>query len=194
MLNMTREFFIPKTCTLVHRDEALGAEAYADQAGLVLMLFGGKRQKPDHHIRFHSAERATIYLQTWISGLQANIKRKVEMRERKKAFCHGLKIGDVLKSSWGYDQTIVQFYEITALIAKHTVELRELVQVSIETCAMQGKCTPLPGEFKGAPFRRRVLEGNTVKISSCQWASKLEPMHMVGSVPAYRPSHWTAYA
>ena len=41
---------------------------------------------------------------------------------------NSLQIGSILYASWGYDQTNIDFYEVTKLIGRTTLELRELGQ------------------------------------------------------------------
>jgi hypothetical protein len=194
MLRFTRDFYTPKTYSLHFKDETLGAEAYADPTGCVLIMFSGKRQKPDHHIRFASAERAERYLADWTEGLKRTAGRKAEAKQRRRDYRHTYKVGDILKSSWGHEQTNIDYYEITRLIGSHTVELREIAATSEETAFMQGKCSPLPGQYTGEAFTRRVSEGGCVKISSCQYAFHLQPEKMVGNIPVYPASNWTSYA
>lgn len=60
---------------------------------------------------------------------------------------HSLRVGDILRSSWGYDQTNVNFYEVTAVTAK-SVKLRPIESNVRETGVMCGRSTPCPGEYK----------------------------------------------
>jgi hypothetical protein len=85
---------------------------------------------------------------------------------------HSLQIGSILYSSWGYEQTNIDFYEVTKLIGKCTVELRELAQIAEQHdyCAFSGKTRPIPSNYIEQPIKKRVNEYGRVKISSCQSA------------------------
>lgn len=85
-------------------------------------------------------------------------------------------VGDILSSSWGYDQTNVDFYEVRkvmgSMIVLQKVE-NKIVRDSVSTVYV----VPALGQYKGAPIRRKVGprwngEGYTVNISSYAGASK----------------------
>jgi hypothetical protein len=65
-----------------------------------------------------------------------------------------VKIGSIFASSWGYDQTNVNFYRVVRCTAK-TVTLQEVQNKYVESGDMVGKVIPsdIP---KGATFRRTV--------------------------------------
>ena len=108
----------------------------------------------------------------------------------------GLKVGDVLSGSWGYDQTNVEFWEVTKLVGKRMVEIRELCCESIETGFMSGNAVPLPGQYTKKEARRvMVNENDGVKLFSwgC-YLSKVEPIKVGGKAVGYRSASWTAYA
>jgi hypothetical protein len=83
---------------------------------------------------------------------------------------HTLKVGDVLYSSWGYDQTNIDFYQVTRLVGKQSVEVREIASESTyEDRFMSSEKRARPGVFlAGDPKVCRVVSGgnNTIKVSS----------------------------
>ncbi len=189
-----RAFYLRQDYQLIRSIPELGIEIYADATSSTILAFAGKRQKPSFHLRFTSEVRASHYVADWVDRLRQSHERKERDRAEKKAFRHTLKVGHVLASTWGYEQTNWNFYEVIKLAGCHTVELRELAQSRVETTYMQGKCAPLPGQYIGEMLRRRVGRGNRVRISSCQLASKLEPVRTIGSIPVYDAKHYTSYA
>jgi len=78
---------------------------------------------------------------------------------------HTLKVGDVLNTCWGYEQTNVDFYEVVA-ISGVVVTLREIAASIMNTGFMCGEALPCPGQFIGEPIRRRARASNHVKIHS----------------------------
>jgi len=88
---------------------------------------------------------------------------------------HTLKVGDVLNTSWGYEQTNVEFYEVVA-VSGVMVTLRQIAASTAETGFMRGETIPYPGEFIGEPIRRRASASNWVKIhrsaSASPWNGK----------------------
>lgn len=79
---------------------------------------------------------------------------------------NSLQIGSILYASWGYDQTNIDFYEVTKLIGRCTLELRELGQQQIPNdSSICGKTKPIPGCYISEPFRKRINIRGSVKIN-----------------------------
>lgn len=84
-------------------------------------------------------------------------------------------IGTILYSSWGYDQTNVDWYQVVKLSGKQSVTLRKIrsVETDDSPTAMTGKCTPAPDHFMGPDIRRRWKSssyGDFIKIKSYAYA------------------------
>lgn len=123
-------------------------------------------------------------------------KTRAEKAERR-AKPHGLKVGDILRASWGYEQTNIDYYEVRALIGLQMVEIQEIGQTAEETGFMSGNCVPMPGAYKGKPMRKRVSDygaRDSVRITSYCTASKMEPTATIAGVRVFAPSNWSAYA
>jgi hypothetical protein len=100
-----------------------------------------------------------------------------------------LRPGDILASSWGYDQTNWDFYRVNRA-TENTVWLVKLqaVQKESPTLFMQGEIVPTM-DTEGKEFRRKISRYDdngdvTVKIFSFSYAHKWDG----------RPKHYTAYA
>jgi hypothetical protein len=105
-------------------------------------------------------------------------------------------VGDIFRSSWGYDQTNIDFYECTKVIGA-TIEICEIAQMSEDNGFMAGECVPSQGHYIGKPMRKRVsMSGDTpsVKIYSFASAYLMKPIAKIGNKPLFKASHWTAYA
>lgn len=68
-----------------------------------------------------------------------------------------LEVGTVLVSSWGYDQTNIDFYEVVKRTAK-TVEVRPIRRKVQPKGWCQDIVEPLPGSFSGEAFRRKIKD------------------------------------
>ena len=64
-------------------------------------------------------------------------KRKAEQKAPRK-----LQVGHILYTSWGYDQTNVDYYQVTALKGETMVIVQKLEQSCPETGFMSGKALP----------------------------------------------------
>jgi len=64
-------------------------------------------------------------------------------------------VGDILVSSWGYDQTNIDFYEIVRATLK-TVALRKLEKKVVRQSGTSEYVVPVEGKYKGSAFRRKI--------------------------------------
>ena len=85
-------------------------------------------------------------------------------------FRRSLRVGDILYSSWGWEQTNIDFYQVIA-IRGSAVDLRQLDQRTTEDGYMCGTTVPLPDVFKGKTHTHR-LSKNYIRIDSCRTAWK----------------------
>ena len=122
-MKLTRESYRPKEGQL-ERPEGLpeGYEIwrYERQNGkraVYAMVFGGKRSEPDWHFRFKSDEHREERIADWVEDMKSRIERvKLARKELHKP--HDFKVGQLFSTSWGYDQTNVDYYKLTELKGK----------------------------------------------------------------------------
>jgi hypothetical protein len=161
-----------------------------------VLAWRGAAIKPSANYSFATTERRARWAAEFLRGTADQAKRRAEQdaeRRAKLATPHGLKLGDVLMNSWGYDQTNIDYYEVTKLVGGRTIEIRKIGAHSEASGDMQGYCVPAVGQYIGEPMRKRVDERDAVKIHSWgSWAHKLEPKVIAGA-KFYRVDHWTAY-
>ena len=87
-----------------------------------------------------------------------------------QTFRESLHVGDILDSTWGWEQSNIDFYQVIS-IRDSIVELRHLDQQTTETGFMCGVTIPIPSAFNCAARKYRISKDH-VKISSCQRAYK----------------------
>jgi len=164
---MPRNAYVPEDAEKVVYDE-VKAEIYRyDTAkGPAAAMFGGKRSKPDKLYYYRSLEAREKAISDYLDGLKASAEFKASLKAKRNSFKHTLKVGDLLRCSWGYDQTNVDFYQVTDLIGKTMVEIRPVAGNYEETGFMSGTTTASKGHFIGDPMKKRVGEGNAVRIAS----------------------------
>lgn len=67
-----------------------------------------------------------------------------------------IKVGDVISSSWGYDQTNVDFYKVVGL-TKTMVKLRKLKQTTTESgYSMSGDTMPTDEFANDVVFKKKI--------------------------------------
>lgn len=64
------------------------------------------------------------------------------------------KVGDILYSSWGYDQTNIDFYEVRRVMGSMIV-IQELENKIVRNDGPMHYVVPITGQYKGAPLRRK---------------------------------------
>ena len=189
-----REYHIPRGSSEI-KDTESDAVVYLSerQPGRpIAMGFSGKAQKPAFHISFRSEANRARHIDEFFRARRASLKFKAEQKAERLSQGRGLEVGDVLRSSWGYDQTNIDYYEVTAVIGKRMVEVQEIGSENVEyTGYMTGKSVPRPGAYIGKA-RRLMAHKGSVKVSNCAWAYKMETE--IEGVQTYRASNWTAYA
>ena len=99
-----------------------------------------------HHYRFGLEARLTQWINSYVDQLNAQAKRKEEARDAKsaarKAAVNPFKVGDMFYDSWGYEQTNIDFYQIT-----------EVGKMSVTLKRIGGKAMPSQG---GSPMSGQV--------------------------------------
>jgi len=98
------------------------------------------------------------------------------------------KLGDILKMSWGYDQTNVDFFEVTKLVGKTMIEIRKVANKIVRGAGEpQEFVVPVPGEYLtwdpefAKPLRKKPNAEGRVKIYS--WGAGAYPWN---GKPAYK--------
>jgi hypothetical protein len=166
-IGLTRAFWIP-------RDEFyknIEYETYRDtldiyvyepkeRKSFYLMVFKGKAQKPMVNYSFSSEEKREEYIDRVKRETDGKIAGKQEEKYQKKKlvgeWVNSHKVGDIFSTSWGYDQTNVDFYQVVEVKPKSLV-LRELRQNLKESGFMCGTVTPIKNDFNGDAFLSKII-------------------------------------
>lgn len=119
------------------------------------------------------------------------IESSIQTTERRKPKTRGLEVGDVLYSSWGYEQTNIDYYLVQKLVGKTSVEIVEIGQKTIGTSDMCNDCIPDPGNIIGEPIKKRV-DGESVRINSHIRASK-KSYEVIAGARIYSKNSSTSY-
>lgn len=85
----------------------------------------------------------------------------------------GIKAGDILEDSWGYEQTNVEFYLVTKILSPCRVEIVELGhrQVTVES-SMSETVVPDLERRIGEPLKKTVAQG-TLERAKGKWHIKI---------------------
>ena len=136
-----------------------------------LKIFSGKRSKPDYNYYYASEERREESLKGYLENKRREIEYKVERAEKRKAenkkAREGIKVDDIYYSSWGYEQTNVDFYKVVA-IEKGTAIFQEIGRSTVSGSEGYMSCSVIanPDIIAGSPFKKRI--SSYMSISSYQ--------------------------
>ena len=183
---------LPRVTTAIVQCKGADAMAavFSDGKGrpCAAVWLGPRTLKPAWRYRFPTPAARAKRIAEAFEGA----RRWAASRAASKAPGRLLGVGDILRASWGYDQTNIDYYEVTALVGATMVEVREISKQSVETQSMVGKCVPAPGEYIG-PAKRYKAQGDHIRIASYANAYRLTPTIVAGA-KVYPADSWTAYA
>ncbi|MDO8421123.1 MAG: hypothetical protein Q7S99_03075 [Parvibaculum sp.] len=170
MTNYIADRFIPAGSVKVtdrHSDAVV--YLYEARGQFMVVAYHGKAGKRDFHFRYTKEATRTARVAEFFKQRQA---RRASMAARKAESNkpHTLEVGHVLKSTWGYDQTNVDFYEVVEVNGAHMVTIRKIASSAESTGDMTAREMPVIGEYISAPKRKRVTCGG-VRIASYSFAS-----------------------
>lgn len=174
-MRMTREFYmnqIPFEARIIEREGGVGWE-YEKEGVPCAMLFRGKAQKPTAWHRFQTEERRTAFIEKFFQEIQQNIewkrKRKEEAaKELEKAY-GGLEVGAIFSSSWGYEQTNVNFYQVVEIRGKN-LTIQEIGQKIVSESVGSEMVAPAPEKKIGKTFTKRLNSTGGLTIESFEIA------------------------
>lgn len=161
-------------------DAPKGAEVFFGESAtkFLVIAYHGKSNKHDFYYSYGSKEDRAKKVINWLSNLK-NHEEMVAKRRAERSAPHTLKVGDILYSSWGYDQTNVNFYQVTNIVGKNSVEIREISsrvysQESTYDYVVAVKDAFLSpqyeGDKRGETMLKRARPDNSVKVSHSQTA------------------------
>lgn len=188
--------YIPSGFQLLREVPELGVQVYGNLTGKPTAIFyGGKRNKPDWYYVFKTIDSMDAKIDATINSIK-QAKVSVAKRRAERAALTDVAIGDIFRCSWGYDQTNIDFYQVTA-VKGHFVEVCEIAQMIENTGSMTGTCVPDVGNFIGKPMRKLIQNCSgepCFRAYSFANAYRLKPAATVAGKPLYAASRWTAYA
>lgn len=183
-IQATRDSYVGSTFAGNRVDLPDGSSYYTATDRIACVAFAGRALKPAFKYRYRSIEQRDEHIARWIQGRTEHAKRKAERLCERRSETHSLKLGDILVSTWGYEQTNVEFYEVTRVVSLRSVEIRELAQERKETLWLQGTSMPCRGKYVGGTMVKRASKTGWVRLADYSSAGPWDG----------RPVSWSAYA
>lgn len=145
-----------------------------------VIIFFGRRSKAAAHMRFATEKEREDYIIQYFQ-----IRRSHQAYKKSKQGAHSMNVGDIMVSSWGWEQTNVDFYQVVKTTGSF-VYVRHIKSKTTPTGDMRGTAVAIKDSFdnEDAPLRFKCGQDNTIKIESYARATKWDGA----------PQNWTAYA
>lgn len=163
-----------------------GADVFVNIAKLNAIGFtGSKAQNPSFNYKFRNVKQMEHHVSDFFKRMGEH-SEFIANRRASRNRPHSLKVNDVLYSSWGYDQTNIDFFQVTKIVSDTMVEVREIASDIVQdTGWMQGTKTAKLNAFVSEPMRKKVNpQDNSLKIDKSRYAWVWDG----------RPKHYSAYA
>ena len=146
-------------------------------------VFGPRGFRPDSHYKLQSEAARVQFIEKETAKIYRQQAEAQERAKHYKAEGDKMQPGAIVVDSWGYEQTNIDFYLITARVGD-MVTLQPIGQRREYTGDMQGNCTPDPETFAGDPIRRKVNK----------WGAVAPYSFSCGRIWDGRPMGWSSYA
>jgi hypothetical protein len=169
MPTMERRHYIPsgiETELIDPEGTDLEIRVYEQGGKIFGIAWAGKANKPLWHYRFPTRDRLDAAISRAITDRKSRQDMMQKRQDERQQFKHGLEVGAILYSSWGYDQTNISWYQVIE-VKDSSVILREIAGKA----AGEDKVMPDIGHFIDGPKLKRVGPGNVIRMTSYSRAS-----------------------
>lgn len=177
-------------------------EAVTEDGRFLVMAFANQAKKPVFYYSFNDENKKNDFIVNWavsqVKKVNLKLKRQAEKKRLQENALQFVNVGDIFRSSWGYEQTNIDYYQVTAIKGKSTVTLQEIkAKIVEETCHDTGKKLPVKNGFIGEAFDKRITlhgfrDGKaniSVSLSSFQNAYLKHPLPNGN----YSPDDYSSY-
>lgn len=141
--------------------------------------FRNERAKADWYFTFRDETAAQKYAAQYLANVAEAIARQENARQEKKTAREKLKaydhwqVGDVAYTSWGYDQTNVEWYEVVTVKAKSVI-VRQIKGASSDSpgSPFGGHTQPRRREYIGPEISCPLDTSGSFKAGPCYNGNK----------------------
>lgn len=116
------------------------------------IAFAGKSNKPLWHYRFRSEAERNRRIDETAKSRRLTIKYKEDQAKARKDYQHDYKVDDILYTSWGYDQTNVDFYQVVE-VKGAIIVIRKVSERVVGESSSSEQVVPVENKFIGPAIR-----------------------------------------
>ena len=122
-----------------------------------------KKQIADFYYCFPSEDKANAFIEKFFQSIKdrkaSKEQRKAQAKQDALKLLNQIKVGDIFCNSWGYEQTNVDFFQITN-IKGHKIFYRSIAQeISRDAGFMSEYVLPVANKFTGEEKTKIVRSG-----------------------------------
>lgn len=157
---------------------------YTKQGRFIVAIYTHNTIKPGYHYIFKTEEERQNFINKSKLNADRNEQAQKQYKEQAEKENNTIQSGSILVSSWGYEQTNVDFYIVTErkndFITLHRIGSKR----SYDNLGDRGKVIPDATVKEGEKFRKKLNTYGGCKISSFQYAKLWDG----------EPMYWSSYA
>jgi hypothetical protein len=176
--NALKEVF--ESMTMIHY--------YLDDDTPVVAIFF-KSFKPYYHVKFKNDDDVLLFItkqkqQESDRVIQSNLWLKNKEKENEQ-----IQTGSILYSSWGYEQTNIDFYEVIerknrTILMQEIGQKRTFAIINGSAYNDRGSCVPDNTHKKGEPFKKLISKRGYINLASYKGCYLYDGI----------PKSWSSYA
>ena len=151
----------------------------------IVAIFAKGSSKPFAHYKFKTLESRAAFIQKQKDADAENERSEQVYLSKQAEEAKKLQPGVILYSSWGWEQTNIDWYEVIERRGQMlTVQQIGTRRMADDEYYDRGKCLPDPAVKIGQPFRKRVTKHGTINLESYKWCGLWDG----------EPKYWSSYA
>lgn len=136
-----------------------------------LVVFGPKGFNPIIRYFFRTFADRAEYAAKYQNDIDTQVEREKVYEIRRNLEKDKIQISAILYSSWGYEQTNIDFYQVIDRRGVW-VTLQQIGQIkNYDYTANSGNCIADPETKKGEPFKKKITNYGYIKLCSYSTAS-----------------------
>lgn len=132
---------------------------------ICLALFNEKGFKPEFVYSFATSESYNEYLTEKKKAITNAFNRNLQALKEYDLKKAEIQKGSILYSSWGYEQTNIDFY-IVLNRKNDFITIQEIGQIKTFQSSDSGTCIPDATNLIGEPFKKKISKYASVKFAS----------------------------
>lgn len=154
-----------------------------------VLILRGRSSKPMVHYKFNTHESRSNFIDKKKKEVMEDIEREKKIQENNELEKQKFIPGAILYSSWGYEQTNVDFYIIierkgSILLVQKIGKNKFFDECNNQVFDDRGSCMPDPDFKIGEPFRKRLGKHPSITLNTYSYARLWDG----------KPKYWSSYA